>query len=232
MGFRTTASVLTILALTTICAHAANSDDTGPVCTARKIAFCDVVDRPGLPRVLLIGDSVSVGYTLGVRQRLSNIANVHRIPQNGGSTKTGLRFVAQWLGAKRWDVIHVNFGLHDVQTVSPGVPQTDVATYEENAKTIIVKLKSMAPHVIWATTTPVPADEEVSAYRGADVAAYNRVAIRVARDEGVAIDDLYGLVLPQEMQLQRPGNIHFTPHGYDVLADAVAASIAAQLRQK
>ena len=45
-----------------------------------------VVDDPKLPRVLLIGDSVSRGYTQSVRKALAGKANVHRAPANCGPT--------------------------------------------------------------------------------------------------------------------------------------------------
>jgi hypothetical protein len=67
----------------------------------------------GLPRVLLIGDSISMGYTLDVRELLKGKANVHRIPTNGGPTTNGLKNIKAWLGDSKWDVIHFNWGLHD-----------------------------------------------------------------------------------------------------------------------
>ena len=72
-------------------------------------AYEPVVEVPGLPRVLLIGDSISEGYTLPVRKLLQGRANVQRIPQNGGPTKLGLANLDQWLGPGRWDVIHFNW---------------------------------------------------------------------------------------------------------------------------
>ena len=49
-----------------------------------------VTDVPGLPRVLLIGDSVSMGYTLRVRTALQGKANVHRVPTNCGPSADSL----------------------------------------------------------------------------------------------------------------------------------------------
>ena len=49
-------------------------------------AFAPVTDDPKLPRVLLIGDSISIGYTIPVRKLLEGKANVHRIWENGGPT--------------------------------------------------------------------------------------------------------------------------------------------------
>ncbi|MGH9342569.1 MAG: SGNH/GDSL hydrolase family protein, partial [Terriglobia bacterium] len=72
-----------------------------------------VKDDPGLPRVLLIGDSISIYYTITVRNSLKGKANVHHIPVNGGNTEFALNHLDDWLGIGKWDVIHFNWGLHD-----------------------------------------------------------------------------------------------------------------------
>jgi hypothetical protein len=58
---------------------------------ARSNAWDFVQDDPQLPRVLLIGDSVSRGYTQAVRKALAGKANVHRAPANCGPTASGLK---------------------------------------------------------------------------------------------------------------------------------------------
>ena len=78
-------------------------------------AFVEVADVPGLPRVLLIGDSISMGYTLPVREKMKGLANVHRALGNSGDTARGLAQLDKWLGKDHWDVIHFNFGLHDLK---------------------------------------------------------------------------------------------------------------------
>src|SRR5687768_8371749 len=73
-----------------------------------------VDEQPGLPRVLLIGDSISMGYTIPVRDLLKGQANVLRPMTNCGPTIRGIESLDSWLGNKKWDVIHFNFGLHDL----------------------------------------------------------------------------------------------------------------------
>src|SRR5215467_3324830 len=70
--------------------------------------LAEIKDQPGLPRVLLIGDSISVYYTVPTRRSLSGIANVHHIPMNGGNTRVGLTNIDKWLGEGHWDVIYFN----------------------------------------------------------------------------------------------------------------------------
>lgn len=79
--------------------------------------FVQIKDTPGLPRVLILGDSISIGYTLQVRELLKGKANVHRPATNCFSTREGAQQLDQWLGKDKWDVIHFNFGLHDLKYV-------------------------------------------------------------------------------------------------------------------
>src|SRR6185503_19430837 len=87
---------------------------------AKDPAFDPDKDDPKLPRILLIGDSISIGYTVPVRNLLKGRANVHRIPDNGGPTTNGLAQLPQWLGKGKWDVIHFNWGLHDLKIMADG----------------------------------------------------------------------------------------------------------------
>lgn len=109
-----------------------------------------VADDPKLPRVLLIGDSVSRGYTLAARKALAGRANVHRAPENCGPTSNGLKKLDVWLGGGKWDVIHFNFGIHD--------RATKPADYEQHLEAIVTRLKATGARVIWASTTPIPPD--------------------------------------------------------------------------
>ncbi len=71
-------------------------------------AMAAVEDVAGLPRVLLIGDSISIGYTVPVRKLLEGKANVHRPRTNCGPTTRGVQAIDEWLGDGKWDVIHFN----------------------------------------------------------------------------------------------------------------------------
>lgn len=192
-------------------------------------AFAAVTDDPALPRVLLIGDSISIGYTLPTQGLLQGRANVHRIPINGGPTINGLAHLDEWLGAGPWAVIHVNWGLHDLKLMDDGTHQVALDAYEANLRTLVERLRRTGARLIWASTTPVP-DARVSPPRkSADVLAYNAAARRVMEEFGIPIDDLYAVALPRLGEIQRPANVHFTEAGYGVLAEHVAASIRAAL---
>jgi acyl-CoA thioesterase-1 len=183
--------------------------------------------------VLIIGDSISIGYTLQVRKLLEGKANVHRIPINGGATEVGLANIAKWLGNERWDVIHFNFGLHDARQVSSTEFRTSRDRYAENLRLLVAGMKPSGAKLIFATTTPVPNNGVLSS--GSifdDIADRNEVAENVMKENGVAIDDLYAVALPQLARIGQPNDIHFQRNGYDVLAEAVAASIENQLPKR
>lgn len=193
-------------------------------------ALAPVTDTPGLPRVLLLGDSISIGYTLPVRALLQGRATVHRPPANCSSTGHGLANLDAWLGTGRWDVIHFNFGLHDAKLPPEGVRHAPLDVYEKNLRELVRRLKATGARLVWATTTPVPLGGNLSPNRRfGDVAAYNAAAMRVMRDEGVAVDDLNAAILPHVGEVGRARDVHFAPEGYNLLAGHVAAAIEREL---
>ena len=223
-----------------------------PAATNLPPEFLPIADQPGLPRVLLIGDSISVAYTLAVRRDLEGVANLHRIPANGGSTKTALGSYGlnRWLKeGEKWDIIHFNFGLHDASYrfandldkdaagnyASPtngGRPNVSVEQYEKNLREIIPILRKTGAKLIFATTTPIPDSKAEKYVQGSEV-AYNEVALKVMQEEGIPINDLWGLAKPQLTStnatgepFQTPRNVHFGKWSSAILGKQVAESIS------
>jgi acyl-CoA thioesterase-1 len=173
-----------------------------------------------------------MGYTVPTRELLDGVANVHRAPANCGPTSRGVERIDAWLGDGRWDVIHFNFGLHDLKIMEDGKHQVAIDQYEANLRRIVVWLKQTDARLIWAATTPVP-DAEVSPPRSdEDVVAYNAVGKRIMQEHGIGIDDLYSFALPRLAEIQQPANVHFTPDGSRALAEKVAQCIAEALAGK
>ncbi len=193
-------------------------------------AFAQIVDDPNLPRVLLLGDSISIGYTIAVREALAGKANVHRPADNCGPTIKGLELLDKWLGDGKWDVIHFNWGLHDLRYIDDK-QQVPLPDYEKNLTKLVERLKQTGAKLVWCATTPVP--EGTSPPRkDADVVAYNAVATRIMKANDIPTDDLYAFALPRLKEIQRPANVHFSPEGSKVLAEQVARAILDALTQK
>jgi acyl-CoA thioesterase-1 len=198
--------------------------------------LAQIAETPGLPRVLLIGDSISMGYTLQVRRLLAGKANVHRPPENCFDSSRGVYRLTGWLRRARWDVVYFNFGLHDLKYLdaqgryvgpAEGKQVTTLEAYEGNLREIARRLKRSASHVIFATTTPIPAGA-VGRVEG-DERRYNEVAMRVMRSEGVEVHDVCEIVRARQAEFQRPHDVHYTAAGYNFLAGEVAAAIERNL---
>lgn len=188
----------------------------------RSNAWDFVPDDPKLPRVLLIGDSVSRGYTQATRKALAGKANVHRAPENCGPTANGLKKLDIWLGTGKWDVIHFNFGIHD--------RATKPADYEQRLETIVTRLKATGAKLIWASTTPIPPDTKDGPAASAATVEKNQIAARVMQRHGAATDDLFAFITPHLAKVQNPKDVHFNGEGYELLGQQVARSILAALK--
>lgn len=193
---------------------------------ARKSTAWDYVkDDPALPRVLLIGDSVSRGYTLSTRKHLAGKANVHRAPTNCGSSVNGVEKLDNWMGQGKWDVIHFNFGIHDVQK------SISMETYLKNLETIAGRLKATGAKVIFATTTPIQDDPTKKINPAMAVVERNHAAIEIMKKNNVAVDDLFTVITPKLAEYQNVKDVHFKEEGYDFMGKAVAESIIPLLKK-
>lgn len=97
--------------------------------------------------MLLIGDSVSRGYTRRA-QSFGWQDECSSCPANCGPTASGIKNIDVWLGDGRWDLIHFNFGIHDRNT-----PATD---YTTRLHQLVTRMQKTGAKLIWATTTPIP----------------------------------------------------------------------------
>jgi len=190
----------------------------------------NVEDDPALPRVLLIGDSISNGYLLPVRALLEGKANVHR--GFSGTTYRGIEKLDLRLGDKPWDLIHFNFGLHDLVLTKDVGYAVPLEEYEQNLKILIKRLKATKAKLIWASSTPVTSEPSKTAPRNnKSVINYNAAAAKIMKAEGIPINELYAL-RPAINDLRLPNdNTHFSKQGYQILADKVAKTIEAALNQ-
>ncbi|MCM8530936.1 MAG: SGNH/GDSL hydrolase family protein [Lentisphaeraceae bacterium] len=207
------------------------------------------IPQEGLPNVLLLGDSISIGYTLFVRESLADKANVYRPilaegkkPENCGSAVGAAnKKIDRWLkvqNVKKWDVIHFNWGLHDLKRIKPGmgvksndpsVPSmSSIKDYKSSLTLIVKKLKKTGAKLIFATTTPYPAG--VTPCRlPEDAVLYNKAALEVMKEFNVEVNDLYKAVLPKLKEYQIPVNVHFNSNGSKYLAEEISELIKKKL---
>lgn len=196
-----------------------------------------------LPRVLIIGDSISLGYTSHAAKRLEGSAHVVHNPGNSMYSANVVKHLKSWLGDTRWAVIHFNCGIWDLHYLSAsadplqpstnsfdpdGGRRTTADQYEANLRAIVGELRETGATLVWASTTPLPG-VPYGAVRAGEEVEYNALAARVMREHGIAVNDLYAHTRSADGVLQPPGDAHFTAEGYAYLGDKVAAVIAAVL---
>lgn len=206
----------------------------------KRAEYAFVKAEPTLPNVLLIGDSISMRYTVGVQKELKGVANVYRAPDNCRSTRQTLEEIEAYLGDVEWDVVHFNWGIHDLTRLGPngiaapapkGSHQVPLKTYRSNVSKLVACLKATDARLIWATTTPIGSKiEKTEIRRDSDVVAYNAAALTVVNSRRIAINDLYSLTKPRAETLLADG-VHPNPNGSRLLAKSVASAIRAQLSE-
>lgn len=203
-------------------------------------AMAKVEDVAGLPRVLLIGDSISIGYTVPVRKLLAGKANVHRPLTNCGPTSRGVAQIEKWLGDGKWDVIHFNWGLHDLKYLGPqgqnlADPKADASRqqvpideYQVNLRKLVTRLQKTKATLIWRTTTPVPAGCKGRVV--GDSVKYNAIAKTIMDERKIAIDDQYSFSM-KHPKLQLPANVHYSKSGSEQLAKQAVSAILTALKK-
>ena len=204
---------------------------------------------PALPNVLILGDSISIGYTLDVRSLLEGRANVFRpmsvdgkSAENCAGTTKGVQSIDRWLGGRKWDVIHFNFGLHDLKHVAkPGDDaatsraadprQASIEDYQRNLEEIVKRLQVTGARLVFATTTPVAPGTSSPLREPEAPPRYNAAALEIMKARGIIVNDLFGYCTPRLEELQLPKNVHFTAAGSKALAEQVAGVIEQELKK-
>ncbi len=146
--------------------------------------------------------------------------------------------IDKWLGKSKWDVIHFNWGLHDLKYITndpskradPKDPaahwQVSLEDYEKNLTALVGKMQATGAKLIWCNTTHVPAGSD-GRVEG-DEEKLNAVAAKVMKAAGVPINDLRSHALAKP-DAQLPANVHYSPEGSRYLAEKVSAVIAEAL---
>lgn len=191
-----------------------------------------------LPKVLLIGDSISGGYYPLVAKALEGKAVVAKSSDNGESTAVGVMKIDGWLGDTKWDLIHFNWGVWDMYGWQYATDDRSPAAYARRLETLVVRMKKTGAKLIWATTTPVPPGAEntmLTRFKTKVVIdqdlerQYQEVALNVMNKHDVEVDDLYALLKPRRSEFQKDNDVHFSGGGYALLAKQVADCILQNL---
>jgi hypothetical protein len=211
-----------------------------------SIEWCDIwipqANQTALPRVLLIGDSITRGYDSEVEKRLAGKAYVARLATSAFlSDPMLLKEIELVLGSMKFDVVHFNNGMHGWQHSEDEYRQA----FPEFLVTI--QKHAQGAKLIWAATTPLKenisvvskepsstTDKSLDTHklmlktdltRASDerIATRNAIALEFVKAQGIPVDDLNTPMLGHPEYYN--GNVHFNSQGIALQADQVAAEI-------
>jgi hypothetical protein len=195
-----------------------------------------------LPKVLIMGDSISIGYTPHVVENLKSVAEVKRHKGNAGPTIRGVARIEEWLGKGKWDLIHFNWGLWDMYGWEYHKVDRSPEAYGKRLESLVGRLKKTGAKLIWATTTPAcPANETTMERRFKQKVRisseleykYLEAALTVMNKHGVKVNDLHAFIKPRWNKYAiADNNVHFTKLGSQKLGEQVAKAIQSVLSAK
>lgn len=181
---------------------------------------------PRLPNVLLVGDSITRNYYPEVQRQLTDVANVYLF---AASTSVGDPRLPHQLAefatmeAVPFNLVHLNNGMH-------GWTYSE-QEYKAAFPSYLRALHKIAPKAsfIWATTTPVRADEQPGP-TNARVEARNTIAQSFITPAGMQLDDQHALML-HHTDLHED-NVHFNAAGAILQGQQVAHFIRASMAKQ
>lgn len=170
-----------------------------------------------LPRLFVIGDSISIQYGPHLERFLSGSFAYDRkrdaaggakadhnldVPQgaNGGDSAMVLAYLKARAAGEAIEagVLLLNCGLHDIKTdLTSQAKQVPPDAYARNLRAILAEAERMKLRVVWVRTTPVVTEIHNARSRSfhrfaADVAAYNAIADEIMAEAQVPVIDLHG----------------------------------------
>ena len=172
-------------------------------------------------RVLLIGDSISVGYRSEVHKLLNGDAYVSAISTSKGIDNPNLiREIDFYAHAEEfeYEAIHFNNGLHGFHLDDEG--------YREGYERVIAYFHEQYPSVklILALSTPVTVVGDAGTFSDENdiVLRRNRIVCELAEKYGLEVNDLYACVAGRA-ELSAGDGYHYKAEGYQVLSKQIVA---------
>ena len=185
-------------------------------------SWCDHTNNADLPRVLLIGDSITNAYQEMVRERLAGVCYVDYMATSY-SVENPIygELVKSYFNNSRYDVIHFNHGLH-------GKWMSKV-TYKEGLRAI---LKDRCEHIILASSTVVrdPESFDIDESWLEKLEERNAAMRELSFEYGYSQNDLFSLSLDISKEKRAGDPYHYTAEGSEILAAKVAEAIKEELK--
>lgn len=181
-----------------------------------------------MKKILLIGDSIRLGYDKYVKMAFEDVAEVYYPEENSRFVMYVFRRLHEWKSELKCgddiDVVHWNAGLWDDLILRDGKHLTPIEIYKEYVDRTCRMIKILFPKakMIFATSTPV--QEELFGIEkrfNKDTEEYNRVAVEVVKEYGGEVNDLYSLAKAAPVDYHSDLTHYYTKEGTRLLTNQV-----------
>ena len=174
-----------------------------------------------MKKIILLGDSIRLSYQSRVSELLGSDFAVWGPDDNCRFASYTLRMLYDYREQlKGADLIHFNCGLWDMCDLFGDGPFTPMEVYVEQMVRIAKILKTYAPVVVFAATTPP--SPKMWGHNIQRVRAYNAAAMAALEPLGILFDDLFTPVAEDIDRMISEDLLHASPYGVEVLATRVA----------
>ena len=191
-----------------------------------------------MKKIVLIGDSIRMGYDKYVKDALSGAAEVYYPNDSARFSQYTLRYLSDWKHDNGWgediDLVHWNTGRWDVLEMYGEAPISNPQQYGETIEKIQRQIKILFPHAvqIFATSTSV-IEEKYGPTRkrhNSTIEQYNKIAVDTLSSTDCRINDLYTLTQNAPIEIRNGDPTHFyTPEGTKLIGDRVLSYICGEL---
>ena len=186
-------------------------------------SWCDETLKDDLPRVLLVGDSITFGYQERVRQLLQGVCYVDFIATSYAvDTKIYNTLIHNFMVDSKYSLIHFNNGLHGIHISK--------RTYKSKVAKLLSKVEGQSKVVLTTTTVAYkPGNKRFDSAWIKRVRERNSAMQALAQERGYGVDDLFSASMAIAKENRLEDGIHYTPQGYNILAECVVKSIRENL---
>ena len=182
-----------------------------------------------MKNVLLLGDSIRLGYDKSVKASLKDKANVFFPSENCRFASYLLRYIHEYkntlLPNEDVDVLHWNAWLWDCLRLFEEEPHTPLDVYAYYIERLCIRIKKIFPNakVIFATSTSVLSEKMRANFKryNNEIEEYNKVAIKIVEKYGFKVNDLYSLSLSLPESAHSDAVHYYTDIGTKTFTDSV-----------
>ena len=189
-----------------------------------------------MKNILLIGDSIRIGYDKSVKRSLEGVANVYFPEENCRFASYVLRYLHEYkelVKDGKVDILHWNAGLWDCLRLFEEEPHTPKDVYAYYIDRICMRIKTVFPDatVIFATSTRVQSEKMSKDFKryNEEIEEYNRIAVEVVKKHGFAVNDLYAVSASLPESAHSDAVHYYTHAGTEAFTNQVLACLAEPL---